>query len=186
MEVTHRIRQANASDAPAIADLLRDASTWLASKGTDQWQYPPRMDRIAAAIERGSLFLVEEQPGRLPVATITMTPDADPDFWAEQDEPQSALYVGRMSVLRSRSGRQLGGRMLDWVSRRAAKEEKKWVRLDAWRTNEELHEYYLGQGFKHIRTVDRSWRQSGALFQRPAGLVLYPSMPLVDECTDSQ
>jgi hypothetical protein len=59
--------------------------------------------------------------------------------------------------------------LLDWASRRAASLGKRWVRLDAWRSNAELQDYYSRRGFKRVRVVELPHRQSGALFERAAG-----------------
>ncbi len=55
--------------------------------------------------------------------------------------------------------------MLDWDSYRAFDAGLTWLRLDAWTTNPRLHDYYLGAGFQHVRTIES--RVSGACFQRP-------------------
>lgn len=54
----------------------------------------------------------------------------------------------------------------------AARAGKTWLRLDAWRTNTALHDYYRRHGFTDVRIVDLPWRGSGALFQRPAATPL--------------
>jgi len=77
-----------------------------------------------------------------------------------------------MLVARSEAGRDLGSAMLDWASRRANQEGKHWLRLDAWASNEQLHEYYLSEGFQLVRLLKFAHRGSGALFQRPAGIEL--------------
>jgi ribosomal protein S18 acetylase RimI-like enzyme len=55
-----------------------------------------------------------------------------------------------------------------WAGDRAAADGAKWLRLDAWTTNEALHAYYQRQGFQHVRTIVRPDYPSGALFQRAA------------------
>lgn len=109
-----------------------------------------------------------------PVATITVSPDVDPDFWSLADARETALYVNRMLVRRAWSGTSLGGRMLDWASRRGERQGKQWLRLDAWRSNKGLQDYYLAQGFRLVRVMGLSWRQFGALFQRRTGVVRLP------------
>ncbi|GGN96281.1 hypothetical protein GCM10010112_87400 [Actinoplanes lobatus] len=71
-----------------------------------------------------------------------------------------------MIVARSHAGLGIGGKLLAWVSEKAAEAGRHWLRLDAWRTNPHLHAYYLGHGFRHVRTIDLPHRGSGALFQR--------------------
>lgn len=73
-----------------------------------------------------------------------------------------------MAVARTAAGQNIGARMLDWASFRAAQQGKELLRLDAWKTNPGLHRYYEGQGFTMVRLVDLPHRQSGALFERPS------------------
>ncbi|MBG0567910.1 GNAT family N-acetyltransferase [Actinoplanes sp. NEAU-A11] len=150
----------------------REASAWLAQKGSDQWQ-PMQTGRlsidhvrsgIARSIAKGECFIVLDD--QEPIGTITLDSFADPEFWTDEDDPGSALYVHRMIVKRSHAGRGIGGQLLHWANDRAKKAGRRWLRLDAWRTNPTLHEYYRSQGFEQVRVVDLPHRGSGALFQR--------------------
>ncbi|MFG2463361.1 GNAT family N-acetyltransferase [Streptomyces sp. NPDC048523] len=161
-----KIRLATESDLPTVTELWEHAATWLNSRGIDQWQYPPRAERIRENIAAGECWVVEDEG--VPIATITIDAHADGDFWTSEEACEPALYVHRMVVRRDASGLELGSAMLDWASQRAADQGKHWLRLDAWRDNERLHNYYASRGFTHLRTVEASGRRSGALFQRPA------------------
>ncbi|WP_405934629.1 GNAT family N-acetyltransferase [Streptomyces longwoodensis] len=161
------IRPGRPDELGAVEALLREASAWLASRGIDQWQYPPHRDRITAALERGVCFLALR--GDEPVATIQLDDFADPEFWTPDDEPDAALYVHRMAVKRESAGTGVGGMLLDWASGRAAAQGKQWLRLDAWKDNQGLHRFYKSAGFTLLRVVDLPHRRSGALFQRATG-----------------
>jgi GNAT superfamily N-acetyltransferase len=171
--MTLTFERALAADQQVVQGLQDEASAWLAKKGTDQWQPAAMVDRrkgrpsersLPSAIERGEVFLVKSQAEV--VGTITLDDFADPEFWLPSDEPQSALYIHRMITSRQASGRDLGAAMLDWAARQAVQAAKVWLRLDAWRTNTALHDYYRRHGFTDVRTVSLPWRGSGALFQR--------------------
>jgi GNAT superfamily N-acetyltransferase len=162
------VRPARADELDIVAELWDEASRWLGSRGIDQWQYPPRREAIAHGIAAGDCWLVEEE-GRV-IGTITVDDCADEEFWGPEDDPDDALYLHRMVTVREVAGREIGSALLDWASRRAASLGKRWVRLDAWRSNHELQRYYRDRGFKHVRTVELAQRKSGALFQREAGL----------------
>jgi GNAT superfamily N-acetyltransferase len=164
---TLTIRPAELAELGTVEELLTGASAWLASRGSDQWQFPPRRERLLDAMARGECFLAL-QDGE-PVGTLTVDENADPEFWEGDDDPGDALYVHRMAISRAAAGQAIGARMLDWAAARAAAAGKSRLRLDAWKTNPGLHRYYLGQGFTLVRTVDLPHRQSGALFERPAG-----------------
>jgi hypothetical protein len=73
-----------------------------------------------------------------------------------------------LSFLASHAGKQLDQAFLAFVDRLATAAGARWIRLDAWKDNRALHDYYLRSGFQHVRTVNFSHRGSGALFQRPS------------------
>lgn len=160
------IRPGRLDELDIVEGLLREASAWLASRGIDQWQYPPHRDRITAALERGVCFLAFEDDR--PIATIQVDDVADPEFWTPADDPEAALYVHRMAASRHIAGRDTGANLLEWAAERAATQGKPWLRLDAWKDNAGLHRYYERAGFTLLRIVDLPHRRSGALFQRPS------------------
>ncbi|MEU5108210.1 GNAT family N-acetyltransferase [Streptomyces sp. NPDC021354] len=163
------IRPAREAELEAVTALWDQAATWLKHRGIDQWQYPAREARIAENIAAGECFLVVDE--EVAVATITLDQVADSDFWTEKEASEPALYVHRMVVRRDVSGYELGSAMLDWASERAQAQGLEWLRLDAWKENGELRDYYASRGFEHVRTVEAHGRFSGALFQRAAGQV---------------
>jgi len=159
---------ASATDEDVVRKLQDEAIDWLRGLGTDQWQdlRPGRHGTgrsLREAIARGEVFLARDA-GHV-VGTLTLDTFADPEFWGPRDDPNDALYIHRMVVARAAGGRDVGGRMIDWALARAAADGKRWLRLDAWRSNTGLHAYYLRHGFTHVRTVDLPHRGSGALFQ---------------------
>ncbi|MGY3341060.1 DNA-binding GntR family transcriptional regulator/GNAT superfamily N-acetyltransferase [Streptomyces filamentosus] len=160
------IRLAGEEDLHTVVDLWGHAASWLQERGIDQWQYPPREERIAANIEAGECWIVEADGA--PVATITVDEHADPDFWSPSETKESALYVHRMVVRRDVAGLSIGSALLDWAGEEAVRQGKQLLRLDAWRTNDALQQYYRDRGFEHVRTAEVDGRHSGALFQRPA------------------
>ncbi|WP_052862863.1 GNAT family N-acetyltransferase [Streptomyces niger] len=157
------IRPARPDELDTVEGLWVEASRWLASKGSDQWQYPPRRRRMAEAIRARECHLAYRD-GQL-VGTVTVQQKGDPEWWAD-DDPASALYVHDLAVSRAAAGQAIGAGLLDWAGELAAGEGKTWLRLEAWKTNHLLHHYYLAQGFQLLRIVDLPHRHSGALFQR--------------------
>jgi GNAT superfamily N-acetyltransferase len=161
------IRRATPDDLVNLVRIYLAAQRWLAEIGSDQWANNTEektQTRLADSIERGACWLAELD-GK-PVGMITVDGYADPEFWTAQDDPDDALYVHRMVVDRLAAGNDVGGRLLDWAEHLAGSLGRKWLRLDAWRTNTPLHAYYQRQGFVPVRTVNLSHRGSGALFQR--------------------
>ncbi|UNS99237.1 GNAT family N-acetyltransferase [Streptomyces tubbatahanensis] len=167
---TYPIRRATTDDLADVMELRHDAERWLASRGIRQW-LPEWAERayakIRQGVEDGTTWLVYD--GNTPIATVSLG-GPDLDFWNEDDDLASGLHFYKLITARSRAGAGLAEAVIDWVSRRAAAEGKKWVRLDCWRDNDGLKAYYRRIGFEHIRTEAREWRESGALFQRRAGL----------------
>jgi GNAT superfamily N-acetyltransferase len=167
MSSVYQIRRAQPHELRVVLDLLAQAANWLHSRGIDQWPERFPDERLEPCIAAGETWLALS--AGQPIATITMTRDADPEFWRPEDAPEDALYAHKMAVARDWAGRNLGGRLLDWASSQAAAQDLRWLRLDCWKTNTGLQAYYRAQGFSHVRTVDLPHRRSGALFQRPAG-----------------
>ncbi|HEY8524747.1 MAG TPA: GNAT family N-acetyltransferase [Acidimicrobiales bacterium] len=162
------MRKAGRDDLPSLEALREEAVDWLAARGLDQWQPgQPRVPTAAGtldAIDRCACHLAYE--GQDLVGTITVDDRADPEFWTPQERAEPALYIHRMIVARHARSRSLGACLLDWAADYARTAGRTMLRLDAWKTNKALHQYYLRQGFRHVRTIDLPHRGSGALFER--------------------
>ncbi|WP_079050277.1 GNAT family N-acetyltransferase [Streptomyces sp. NRRL F-5122] len=173
---TERLRPAAAEDVPALLALRAEAEGWLRTKGTDQWSDPETGERAIskwrASIDEGRAWVVVGEHDEV-LATVSRGP-VDRDFWTDADRPETALYLYKLIVAREASGRQLGTRLIDWMSRLATLEGRTWVRIDTWRTNVGLHAYYERLGFQHLRTEAPSHRRSGWLAQRRAGELALP------------
>ncbi|MFJ9430090.1 GNAT family N-acetyltransferase [Streptomyces sp. NPDC101490] len=175
-----RIRPARPADVPALMALRTEAEQWLGTKGTDQWSDPETGARAIGkwhqSIDDGRAWVVVD-PSDAIVATVSRGP-VDRDFWTDDDQPESALYLYKLIVSRVAAGRNLGARIVDWASQLAALEGRSWVRIDTWRTNTGLHAYYERLGFTHVRTESPEHRRSGWLAQRPVGELSRPDEPL--------
>lgn len=173
------LRLAHEDDLAGIEGLMASARAWLSLKGTDQWQRPwpddtARLARMRAGILAGKTWVLLGGP--VYVATImvdwhAVTPGL-PTLWDESERAQLAVYDHRMAVLRDSDyeGCGLGERLLDWTGRLAADAYgAKFVRLDAWTSNNDLHRYYKGIGFerKRIHREEEINCPSGVLFEKP-------------------
>src|SRR5579859_187203 len=162
------IGRATTDDLDDVVRILDAASTWLHERGYDQWPdgfAPP--ERIRPYVALGEVWIVRDYDGQV-IATARMTPEADPDFWTPAEASDLALYLSKLAIDRTHAGKGLGALILRWLTDYAAQLGYRWMRLDAWRSNDELHRYYLANGWTHLRTVPAPGRNSGALFQRPA------------------
>ncbi|MDL5202343.1 GNAT family N-acetyltransferase [Streptomyces sp. ALI-76-A] len=166
-----RIIPARPDDVSKLLAFREEAAAWLSRLGTDQWRRPYPADKLLETIKAGTVFMVVD--GDATVATITLTRDAEAGLWTEQELAEPSLFINKLTVARTHAGANVGGRLLDWAGDRAYRAGAKWLRLDAWTTNEGLQAYYLRQGFEHVRTVlegaavNGGPRVSGWLAQRP-------------------
>lgn len=178
--MTHTVRLAEPNDIPALMHLRTEAEQWLAEAGIDQWSNPDLGERAMKGwlqkINTGNTWVfINDQDD---VVATASRGEADSDFWHPSDAPQSAAYIYKLIVARSEAGTRLGARILDWMSLIAAAEGREWLRLDVWRANKGLQQYYEKEGFDHVRTESPHHRLSGWLGQRRAGTVLHPEMML--------
>ncbi|MFD4549408.1 GNAT family N-acetyltransferase [Streptomyces sp. NPDC058466] len=167
-----RIIPAQPGDVSKLLAFREEAAAWLTQLGSDQWQRAYPADRLLATIDVGTVFMVLD--GDVTAATVTLTPEAEEGLWTPSELRQPSIFVNKLTVARSHAGLNVGGRLLDWAADRAYRAGAKWLRLDAWTTNEGLQRYYLRQGFEYVRTVRQGNavnggpRVSGWLAQRPA------------------
>lgn len=163
------IVRAELADLPRLVKFRTDTAAWLQPRGIDQWSLPFPPEHMAASIARGEVFLIKETPTSDAAATVTLDREADELLWTPEERGDDALYVHKLTVDRAHSGSGLGTRILNWAGDQAVRQGAKWLRLDAWTTNPRLQAYYLGLGFKHVRTVDDAGAGgSGWVAQRPA------------------
>ncbi|MFE7231188.1 GNAT family N-acetyltransferase [Streptomyces sp. NPDC057596] len=166
-----KITPAQPEDVSKLLAFREEAAAWLSRLGTDQWQRPYPAENLLATVEAGTVFMLMD--GDATAATITLTPQAEPGLWTEQELSEPSLFVNKLTVARTHAGQNLGRRLLDWAGGRGYRAGAKWIRLDAWTTNTALQMYYLRLGFEHVRTViegeavNGGPRVSGWLCQRP-------------------
>lgn len=176
--MTYTIRLASESDLDAMMALRSEAERWMEQAGIEQWvplhsQQSRRL--LVDSVRAAEAWVVTEGSTGHVVATASLK-GPDLDYWTEADGLDDAVYIYKIIVARSHSGRDLGGAILDWASRRAEEEGRRWLRLDCRRDNVGLHAFYLRHGFELVRIMDEPLRPTelprytGALFQRPAGV----------------
>lgn len=164
---------AQSEDLQTLLDFRAEAAAWIGRLGSDQWSRPYPPDRLLSTIEAGWVFMVRD--GDRTVATITLSWEVEEGLWTGEELAEPSLFVTKLTVARTHAGRNLGGRLLNWAGDRAYRSGAKWLRLDAWTTNTALQQYYLDQGFEHVRTVrdgsavNGGPRVSGWLAQRETG-----------------
>jgi GNAT superfamily N-acetyltransferase len=182
------LRRAGPGDFEAVRSLLREASRWLGTKNTDQWAVPwpdenGRNTNIKRALRSGRTWIVWD--AARPVGTLTASPNHHM-IWPEENGREPAVYVRRITVSRDPryAGHGLGRQLLDWAGLRANRDYgARWVRVDVWTTNIELHNYYRDQGFRYCGRCPIPGYPSAALFQKPVGEIKPPGVSLFREDT---
>ncbi|GAB3434175.1 GNAT family N-acetyltransferase [Flindersiella endophytica] len=141
------LEPANPGDAEALAALRDEAAAWLLEQGYVQW-IPGEFDaeRYARSIDQDEVLVVRDD-GQI-VATVTVASN-DELIWADRHRPD-AVYIHRLIVARSRSGRGLGTAVLREVERRARARGRRLLRLDIVELNADLAAYYERHGFRPV------------------------------------
>jgi GNAT superfamily N-acetyltransferase len=129
---------------PVVAALLDEATVWVGERGYEQWPLPFPHAELAAAIERGEVY-VAELDGE-PVATVTLLWD-DPQYWPHA--APDAAYVHKLAVSRAAAGRRIGEAIVEWADSTAAAAGRDFLRLDCLRDNPGIRTYYERLGFEH-------------------------------------
>ena len=145
----------------AVATLLDEATVWVGELGHEQWPLPYPREEIAAAIERGEVYVAEV--GNDVVATVTLLWD-DTLHWGER--PPDAAYVHKLAVSRASAGQRIGSRIVEWADRTAAANGRSFLRLDCMRTNPGIRRYYEELGFEH-RADEVIDGRDLSLYERP-------------------
>jgi GNAT superfamily N-acetyltransferase len=134
MSKPYVMQWADPGGLPEVMALLDERRRWLAERGSDQWNTGRAFEsRMANAIDQHKTLLLRDNG--VPIATFTMTPEGDPDFWTLDERKESALYLGKMASALRRRGEGLGSLMLSWAQDWAARSGFDLLRWDVWRTN---------------------------------------------------
>ncbi|MET8775692.1 GNAT family N-acetyltransferase [Nocardia sp. NPDC050713] len=169
--MTTVFRQADIGDLGMICRLRVQRTAWLTARGSDQWTIAGRglpieifARGVGRSLDAGETWIAEVDGE--PAATITVNDRADPGLWS-QWELADAVVVHFMIVDLRFAGQRLGHRMLAHAGQLARERDRDWVRLDAWTTNADLHDYYRRAGFHMARIAGPIARgPSRALFER--------------------
>lgn len=169
MEAELLIRRAMPDDVDVTVQIIAEVSAWLASKGVS-WltDFPgPFLKRI----EQCEVYLAYLNDWETLAGTISLSRDPDAELWSNVFS--EARYIYRLAVRRNFGGRGIGAYLLDLAGHLAGMEGIPWLRLDCHKHNQVLLNYYITQGFEHLKTIDLPHRLSGALFQRHSKVLPY-------------
>ena len=139
------IQLATLEDCETVSDILLEAATWLAQRGTPMW----RKNEVTASCVRNDvaagLFFLAASAGK-PIGTFKFQL-SDPLFWP--DVSDDAAYVHRLAIRRYSAGGALSSAMLGWAAERAATLGRRFLRLDCEASRVKLRAVYERFGFRH-------------------------------------
>lgn len=163
-----RIRRAQPHELDTVVRLREEMKAELGRRGLDQWQsdWPDRDTMLAgfrADVEAGHTWFAEHEGQVVGMATINTS--TAPGLWTE-DETADALFIHRLTRAVDAPVRGVGQILLNHAEQLAIEAGRSWLRLDAWTTNRDLHDYYRRMGFRFVGIVDHH-SPSAALFERP-------------------
>ena len=153
-----QIRQATASDAPVIEEMLLEAAGWVDALGVVMWE-EGELDpaRIAGEVARGQFFIADVQPDRVSAGVIRFQL-VDQLFWPDLAQEESA-FVHRLVVRRMFKGTGISTALLAWSAARARSLGKRFLRLDCDAQRTKLRALYERFGFRF-----HSYRQVGSYY----------------------
>jgi GNAT superfamily N-acetyltransferase len=145
------INPAKPEEVGIALSILMEASTWLSSKGIDQWPMewivsPNLRAWMAERSRQGELYFAETERAKVGLFSLVKVQlEGDVLLWGV-DGGRSA-YLHSFAVRRAWAGRGLGREMLAYSEKLAAKAGKKTMRLDCGRENPRLRKWYEDAGF---------------------------------------
>ena len=183
-----RIDLATTEDFDTVRGFIDEAAAWLRTKNTNQWAAPwpdpaARDARVMRGLAGEKTWIVRD--GDVAAATVTLTPRLNPKVWSRPactcDLGERAVYAHRLITARSYHGQGLGAQLIDWAGLRARGEYgARWIRIDVWTTNAELHDYYRKTGFEPCGECADPAYPSGKLFQKRTSRIEAADIPLLD------
>ena len=156
-----QIVKAESQDLDIVLEILREAASWLLSKGIDQWR-PESFSRqsIDEMIKHGGVYLAKQN--QQPVGTITLQ-WSDRFFWTDDDT--NAGYIHKLAIKPSYTGISLGRQLLEWAEQTTKAAGKNHLRLDCMFENHRIRQYYEEAGFTYRGEVKGvGWR--AALYEK--------------------
>lgn len=165
LPIEYHVRHASADDLDACLQLRKLTEQCFRNAGLDQWHDSDEGERVIRKwIDLDAMHVVTTKAGDI-VACFALS-GADQDFWTPPEGVQPALYAYKMMIRPDRRGTGLGDLLLDWMCNRAYQVGARWLRIDCWQTNTQLHAYFERRGFHHYDTRTAAGRNSGWLAER--------------------
>jgi GNAT superfamily N-acetyltransferase len=161
------IREAHASEAYLVSEILREAASWLEECRMPLWrQEDLAADVLAPDVAAGLYVLAFDAD--LVVGTARLTLE-DPVFWPDAVSGEAA-YVHRLAVRRDYAGGAVSKALVDWAGAHALSLGRRLLRLDCDANRPGLRSLYERLGFS-LHSERAVGPYLVARCQRPAELV---------------
>lgn len=121
------VRWAVEDDAQPILEVWQEVSEWLIQMGEPLWspaQFTLAETRTLIKLREVCVGLENDQ-----LVSCMRVSSADKVYWPEK-QFESALYLHKIAVRRSRKSKGWANRMIDWVDAQAAGAGLNYIRLD--------------------------------------------------------
>jgi len=128
---------ATVDDIEQVLTMIRDLSQWLKTKGIQQWSDAFPRDVLEREISRDELFVLRD--GDKVIASVALSTKAG-ELWNSTND--NALYLHRLTVLRSRAGEKIGQGMMAWAEDESKRKGASLLRLVCDANNPFLSSYY--------------------------------------------
>jgi len=154
---------AKSDDIDEVVRLTLDLSCWFKTKGLNQWRDPFPREVFEEEVSRGELFVLYDQ-GNV-IASVALNSDAG-EIWDHANE--EALYLNRLAVSKSHSGKRIGEAMMVWAENEAKQRGVRLLRLVCDSKNPFLPDYYKRLGYESRGTkFYEPWKMTFARFEKP-------------------
>ena len=143
---------ATSKDTEQIIQLLKQVAGWLKEIGLNQWNYVidgNADESIKQSINKRETFIVRER-GKI-VATFILLEEQgewDKQLWGERND--ESAYLHKFAVARSGMGKNMGGKIIEWILNYLKHTDKTHLRLDCIAENTTLNIYYVNQGLQKV------------------------------------
>lgn len=140
---------------PDIFKLTQACSAHMQSLGIQQWDETyPTSELLERDINSGAMFSLYESAELIGV--IVMDDIQSSQYksidWRLKEEP--ILVVHRLAISPQHQGKRLGLHLMQYAEEIAKSGGYKSIRLDAYKHNLKLQQFYLSQGYTSVGEID--------------------------------
>ena len=149
-----KVIQAEARHVDAAWKVIERCRAALEAQGIAQWDtfYPTRAV-VASDVERGALFILEDDDGRCVGSVALDEEQADEYREVAWTTSEPALVVHRLTIDPRAQGRGLGHELMAFAEAHAARRGYAGVRLDAYSGNHRSEQLYRRRGYREVGQV---------------------------------